>query len=126
VQYEPPRSGTTTLIHFLEDGLSFAGTVWFRGQELELDEGTPRWREAQVWINMDDFQQMQRFGKVMYRKGPWPGLRYVDALREGQHQPLDPPGEGGTEVRGPDVKALLEAEARERSRNRGVPRPVYR
>ena len=111
--YEPPRTQETELIHFLADGLSFAGTVWFLGQELELDKGSPRWAEAQAWINMSDFDQMERFGKVMFRKGPWPGKRYVDALA-GQ-----PPPEGA-----PDVKQLLEAEARERSRRRGVPRRV--
>lgn len=124
VSFEPPRTGETVLIHFLEDGLSFAGTVWFRGQELELDVGSQRWQEAQAWINMTDFEQMQRYEKVMYRKGPWPGLRYVDALQGGQGRGLGPLRDGGDEVKGPDVKQLLEAESRERRRNRGVPRPV--
>jgi hypothetical protein len=126
VTYEPPRTQETELIHFLEDGLSFAGTVWFRGQEIELDKGSQRWHEAQAWINMSDFEQMERWGKVYFRKGPWPGKRYVDAIREGGFQRLGPLREGGDEVAGPDIKALLQAETRERSRQRGVPRPVMR
>lgn len=116
VTYEPPRTQETELIHFLEDGLSFAGTVWFRGQEIELDVGSQRWQEAQAWIHLTDFEQMERWGRVYFRHGPWPGKRYVDALRESGAEP--PPGV--------DVNVLLQAEAKERSRNRGVPRPVAR
>lgn len=114
VQYVPPPAGDTELIHFLEDGLTFAGQVWFRGQELELEVGSERWVEAQAWINMTDFEQAQRFnGKVFFRKGPWPGLRYQDAL-QGQEAP---PG-------APDVSALMQAEMKERQRGRRVPARV--
>jgi hypothetical protein len=126
VAYDQPRSSDTQLIHFLEDGLTFAGQVWFRGQEIELDRGSLRWQQAQPWINLDDFAQVRRFGKVMFRKGPWPGVRYVDALREGGYQQLGPLREGGEEIHGPSVEQLLQAEARERARGRGVPRPQVR
>ena len=50
-----------------------------RGQEIEIGPGDPRWDEATRWILQDDFAQMERYGKIMFRKGPWPGRRsYTD------------------------------------------------
>lgn len=123
---ERPRPGEETeLIHFIADGLSFAGQVWFRGQELEFVVGSPRWHQAQSWLNLEDWQQEERWGEVKFRRGPWRGRRYVDALRdgpEGKMMSLD----GNQVITGPTEAELLRAEEMERRRGRGVPSMVLR
>ncbi len=73
----------TILFHVVEDGFSAQGVVWVRGQELEFVKDSPEYkdtldREGNSWLDMvgDDAAQMQRFGKVMVRPGPWPGTDY--------------------------------------------------
>jgi hypothetical protein len=119
---EVPQPGQDVqLIHFKEDGFTFAGTVWYRGQELRLVVGSPRWQQAQEWINMPEFAQMRRWQKVMFGPGPWPGLPYTAAL-------MGPPGprilsaDGQQEIQaGPTAEELRMAEERERARNGAVP-----
>jgi len=84
----PPKakeqgSSETILFHVVEDGFSAQGVVWVRGQELEFVKDSPEYkdtldREGNSWLDMvgDDAAQMQRFGKVMVRPGPWPGTDY--------------------------------------------------
>lgn len=67
------------LVHFLEDGLTSNNRVFVRGQEVTF--GPEAYKETlnrfgESWLNLDDAAQMARFdGRVMFRKGPWPGLR---------------------------------------------------
>jgi hypothetical protein len=125
VQFEPPQPDQDTeLIHITGEGEGFTafGQVWHRGQELELVIGSDRWNEAQRWINMTDAQQMERYGgKVMFRHGPWPGARsYAAGLQDGQPvrmMSLD----GKTEVGGPTLEQLHQADQAEQQRGRRVP-----
>jgi hypothetical protein len=77
-------SGETKLtIHFLIDGFTACGRVWMRGQELEFDiPGLPfedtKDRNGETWLAFDDAAQMEHYGKVYFRRGPWPGSGYED------------------------------------------------
>jgi len=70
----------TILLHFLEDGFSAFSAVWYRGQELEIVKGSPSYeatldRNGESWLELVDNEgeQVKRFGKVIFRKGPWFG-----------------------------------------------------
>lgn len=75
----------TILFHVAEDGFTAAGQVWVRGQELEYVVGSPEYqdtldKDGNSWLDLvgDDAAQMQRWGKVMLRPGPWPGATFED------------------------------------------------
>lgn len=76
-------SGDTILLHIVEDGFTASGAVWMRGQELEFKKDTPEYRDTldrtgKSWLDLlgDDAAQMEMFGKVMFRPGPWPGAGF--------------------------------------------------
>lgn len=73
------------LLHFVEDGFTADGAVWVRGQELEYHKGTAEYeqtldRNGVSWLDLvgDEAAQMDRFGKVMFRPGPWPYDEFED------------------------------------------------
>lgn len=73
----PTGKGEQILLHFLEDGFSALGQLWYRGQELEIERNGPAWAGTcdvfgVSWVDMDDAAQYNRFGKVMFRHGGWP------------------------------------------------------
>lgn len=128
-RYQPVQAGAeTVLIHMVADGLTFAGQVWFRGQELELEVGSLRWQQAQAWINLSDFDQVERYGEIKFRHGPWPGKRYIDGVGGFQQLlPMDKQAaEQGARISGPTEEQLLQAELAERRRGRSVPQPSLR
>lgn len=76
-------SGDVILLHIVEDGFTASGAVWMRGQELEFKKDTPEYRDTldrngKSWLDLlgDDAAQMEMFGKVMFRPGPWPGAKF--------------------------------------------------
>lgn len=115
VQAQTPES---VLIHFVEDGMTVFGQVWYRGQEIQVDVGSERWETAQKWILLDDAGQMALYKKVFFRPGPWPGVRTYTA---GQFQRLSPLGKDGSPVQGPSPEELQRADMLEQQRRRGVP-----
>jgi hypothetical protein len=120
-----PTQGEAVLIHFVADGLTAFGTVWYRGQELQIGPGHPRWPEALGWITMTRFQQVERWGEQKFDFGPWPGRRsYADAA--GSFEPVtvtDPQGNKAV-FTGPTQEQLLAADAAEQRRGRAVPAPA--
>jgi hypothetical protein len=60
-------------IHFVSDGFTWAGRVWYTGEEIEIGPKHPRWESAQPWITMTKTQQYERYGRVMFDHGPFPG-----------------------------------------------------
>jgi hypothetical protein len=60
-------------IHFVEDGFTWAGRVWNRGDELELGPQHPRWEDALRWIRLSKQEQFERYGRVFFDFGPFPG-----------------------------------------------------
>lgn len=84
-----PGDSNNILIHFLEDGLSALGQIWYRGQELEFELDSRAYKDTfdklgRTWLDLrhDEFAQVERFGKIMFRNGPWPGKTYADASYE--------------------------------------------
>jgi hypothetical protein len=67
-----PTEGEAVLIHFVADGFTAFGQVWFLGQELEIGPDHPRWAEARRWITMSRFEQIERYGGHKFDPGPWP------------------------------------------------------
>jgi hypothetical protein len=119
--------GEAILIHFIEDGLTAFGQVWYRGQELEIGPSHPRWAEALGWITLDRFAQIERWGKQKFDRGPWPGRRsYADAAGSFEHLSVTAPDGTKIPYAGPSAAELQAADAAEQRRGRAVPAPVYR
>lgn len=59
-------------IHFVEDGFTWAGRVWYRGDELTIGPEHPRWPTAVPWITLTKQEQATRYGRVKFDSGPWP------------------------------------------------------
>lgn len=76
-------------IHFLEDGHTALGHVWYRGQELTFEVGSEAHkttfdRNGNSWLDLadDPREQVKRFGGQKFARGPWPFLPWgvsVDA-----------------------------------------------
>jgi len=65
-------------IHFVEDGLTTLGKVWYRGEELTVVEGTDEWdkvhdKNGNTFLTLDEDAQIDKWGKRMFRPGPWKG-----------------------------------------------------
>lgn len=124
-----PADGSNILIHFLEDGFTALGTVWYRGQELEVAPGSPAYRDTcdrrgRSWLELrnDEFGQVEKYGKVMFRSGPWPGKSLLDAATV-PYQSLKPlKTDGGAPVRPPTEAELAVAQKAEVRRRRAAPR----
>lgn len=107
------EEGDVILIHFLEDGFTAQGATWYRGQEVEVTVGDDRWNESLdrnggTWFSFTERDQMERYdGRIMFRRGPWPGATYLDA-------------EWASD--GPPVSELERADELERRRQRQAPR----
>lgn len=120
-----PAEGEAVLIHFVADGLTAFGQVWYRGQELAIGPSHPRWPEALGWITLDKYGQVERWGEQKFDFGPWPGRRsYADAL--GSFEQLSTTDNQGNKVAfaGPSEQQLLAADEAERRRGRAVPAPA--
>lgn len=117
LRFQKSSSPDKILIHIVTDGFTFAGNVWMRGQELEIGPDHPRWAEVQRWIHMDDSQQMEIYGRVRFRKGPWPGRRsYAEGA--GSFESVSINGQAWS---GPSAAELQQADALEARRGRAVP-----
>lgn len=65
-------------VHFLDDGATFGGKVWYKGEELRAEEGSELWvlvtdRNGDSILNLTEDEQWDRFGKYYYEQGPWTG-----------------------------------------------------
>jgi hypothetical protein len=84
-----PGDGSNILVHILEDGFTALGKVWYRGDELEFEPQGRAYKDTfnklgETWLELrhDEFGQAERWGKVMFRNGPWPGKSYADGTFE--------------------------------------------
>jgi hypothetical protein len=82
-----PTDENAVTVHFVEDGLTLLGKVWFRGEELTVNPGTRQWEEVQVvlkggskrnLLTLDEDEQIDRWGKRFFREGLWRGKRLTD------------------------------------------------
>lgn len=76
-------------IHFIRDGFTGMGKVWMRGEE--FDPSTVATNDAgrldeESWWQLSESDQMERYGRVFFRPGPFPEDDRIDpaqdALRE--------------------------------------------
>ena len=122
-QAEPtyvPTEGEAVLIHFVADGFTAFGQVWFRGQEMEIGPGHPRWAEARRWITLSRFEQIDRYGEQKFDFGPWPGRPYVDAAGSFERL-VTGPKDAPVPVPVPTAAQLAQAQEAEVRRGRAVP-----
>ncbi len=119
-------TGDNILLHFLEDGFTTLGKVWYRGQELEFTRGSAAFldtfdRNGRTWLDLVDneFAQVEKYGKVMFRRGPWPGKTLVDG--KPVFEKLSSLTGNGS-VSGVSDQELQAAQAAERKRGRAAPR----
>jgi hypothetical protein len=122
----PPAQGESVLIHFIEDGLTAFGQVWYRGQELEIGPGHPRWERARGWVLLGRAAQIDRWGQQYFAPGPWPGRKsYLDGADGFEKLAAGRDADGNpVTFAGPGEEALRQADEAERRRGRAVPAPL--
>lgn len=75
---DPTQPGAVT-VHFVEDGFTLLGKVWYRGEELTINEGTEQWEAAlykggpRIVLQLDEFEQEEIYGRRYFREGTWRG-----------------------------------------------------
>jgi hypothetical protein len=121
-----PSEGEAVLIHFIADGLTAFGQVWYRGQELAIGPDHPRWKEARDWITLSRFDQAERWGEQKFDFGPWPGRgSYADAAGSFEQLTVTDPQGNKVSYSGPSEEQLRAADEAERRRGRAVPAPAF-
>lgn len=107
--------GEKILFHVIEDGFTAFGTVWYRGQEIELTVGDHNWvstldKSGSSWLKVifDEKAQLTKWNRVRVRPGVWVGLDYSANINE-KNEKI-----GSTEA---DMVA-----SREQRRGRTIPR----
>lgn len=122
-----PGSGDNIIIHFLEDGFTALGQVWYRGQDLEFERTSQAYKDTfdrlgRTWLDLrnDEFTQAERWGKVMFRNGPWPGKSYSDAAKLARYETVK--NADGSTVPAPSEAELTAIEKIELKRRRAAPK----
>lgn len=79
-----PEDGTI-LLHFVQDGFTISGAVYYRGQELEFDVPSLAYeqqkdRNGDSWLDFvdDPAEQIKRYGKHYFSRGAWPYRKWGD------------------------------------------------
>lgn len=122
-------SGETVVIHFLENGFTALGQIWYRGQEIEFVPGSRAYkdtfdRHGQSWLDLrhDEFRQVEKYGEIMFRSGPWPGKTYTDGAGSPLDFQLKPVRSGDRPIMPPTQDELHAAAQAEARRARRAPR----
>lgn len=82
VDGDPSVPGSIT-VHFVDDGLTLLGKVWYRGENLTITPGTQNWAEAHEILKMDEYEQEEKWdGRRFFRAGPWRGKALTEINEE--------------------------------------------
>lgn len=84
---DPQAEGAVT-IHFVEDGFTILGKVWYVGEPLTLNPGTENWElskinfrgTTRVFATLTEDEQITLWGKRIFRDGPGQGSTGFAAL----------------------------------------------
>lgn len=125
-----PGADGNIVMHVLRDGFTVLGQVWYRGQELEFEVGSPAYQDTfdrlgNTWLSLldDEAAQIDRWGEICIRRGPWPGKSYLD-LAGVRYEPLRTAE--GLPVKPPTEDELQAAARAEEKRRRAAPRLPFR
>ena len=77
-QVANPGDEENILVHFVRDGFVDLGTVWYKGQEVEIEPTSASYADVKRWSEYSEEEQIEYYGNVYYRKGPWKGKNYED------------------------------------------------
>lgn len=82
---DPETPDDIIAFHFIEDGFSAWGEIWYRGQEVKIVKGSDAYnetvdREGNTWIDLVDKpgKQIARWKKIFLVPGPWEGEPWTD------------------------------------------------
>jgi hypothetical protein len=103
----------TVVFHFVTDGFTVFSNVWYYGQEVRLDKDSDDYKstlapDGTSWLDLDEDSQIAKWGKRVFRLGPWKGKSYLEA------EFPDP-------SYAPDPDALAKAQKQEAARAGRVP-----
>lgn len=68
-----PSSPNSVTVHFLEDGHTALGRVWYRGDQVTVSKDSKEWQEdGKYWMNLTEYDQVRRYGRRIWAQGVWP------------------------------------------------------
>lgn len=75
--------GDVKTIHFVRDGFTAQGRVWYTGQTVRF--GVTAYEQTKdkygdSWLDLTESEQYAKYGKVYFREGVWAGAVYDDAV----------------------------------------------
>jgi hypothetical protein len=74
-----PDAKDAVTVNFVEDGLTWLGKVWVRGEELTVAPDSKEWKEltdprtGRLLLTLTENEQIIKWGKRMFREGKWIG-----------------------------------------------------
>jgi hypothetical protein len=72
-----PNSPNTVTVHFLDDGFTAMGRVWYRGEQYTCSKDSSEWvEEARNWMMMSEYDQVKKYGRRLFAQGQWPYTGY--------------------------------------------------
>lgn len=88
-----PGTPGARVIHFMEDGFTALGKIWYRGEEFHFVEGSENHLETVnkhgiSWTDMTEDEQYEKYGKRYFREGPWRGKGFEAVeFEDGEYDP---------------------------------------
>lgn len=86
VEYEDAEGDDVVVLHFVADGFIAQGQMWYRGQTVAFDRNGIAYeqtkdRNGDSWVDLvDDVDaQYERYGREIFRPGPWKGKSLAEA-----------------------------------------------
>lgn len=72
-----PNDASAVTVHFLDDGFTALGRVWYRGEQITVSKNSKEWEEdGRHWMKMTEYDQIKKYGKRLFGHGEWPYSGY--------------------------------------------------